>query len=67
MACLDKAPNRRPATAVELWQRLGDVPLDDPWTEERASAWWRENLPDLAAAGARGDDASGEMSLELID
>ena len=66
MDCLEKAPAKRPATALELWRRLGEVPLDEPWTPERAECWWREKLPDLAAAAA-GDDASGEISLDPID
>jgi serine/threonine-protein kinase len=66
MACLEKAPGRRPATALELWQGLGEVPLDSPWTTQRAESWWREKLPDLAAS-APGDEASGEISLHTID
>ena len=66
MDCLEKAPGKRPATALELWQRLGEVPLDDPWTPERAESWWREKLPDRAAA-APGDDPSAELSLDLIE
>ena len=66
MDCLEKAPGKRPATALELWHRLGGVPLDDPWTPERAESWWREKLPGRAAAAA-GDDPSAELSLDLID
>ncbi len=66
MDCLEKAPGKRPATALELWRRLGEVPLESPWTPERAESWWRENLPDLAGAGP-GDDPSGELSLDPID
>ena len=66
MSCLEKAPGKRPATALELGRLLGDVPFEDPWTPERAESWWREKLPDLAGA-AIGDDASAELSLEPID
>jgi serine/threonine-protein kinase len=48
LACLQKDPRDRPADANEFWRRLGAVELDQPWTQERAEAWWRENLPELA-------------------
>ena len=66
MACLEKSPGKRPASALELWRKLGDVPLENPWTPERAESWWRENLPDLAGA-APGDDTSGELTLDRIE
>jgi len=66
MDCLDKAPAKRPATALELWQKLGEVPLESPWTQERAESWWKEKLPDLAAA-APGSDTSSDVSLDPID
>jgi hypothetical protein len=65
MDCLEKAPAKRPATALELWQRLGDVPLENPWTPERAESWWQEHRPDLAGA-APGDELS-ELALDPID
>jgi len=66
MECLEKSPSRRPASAVDLWRRLGEVPLDAAWTPDRAEAWWREHLPDVVGGPPDGR-ASGEMSLELID
>ena len=65
MACLEKAPGRRPSGAVELRRRLGELPLPDPWTAERAEAWWREKLPELALA--EKGDASLEIALEPAD
>ena len=59
LACLEKDPARRPATALELWRRLGEVELKARWTRELAEAWWREHAPGPAAAG--GDDSSDEM------
>ena len=41
--CLRKDPNERPQTMQELAVRLGGVPLEDPWTEERARQWWLVN------------------------
>ena len=63
MGCLEKAPGRRPATALELWRQLGEVPLADPWTLERAERWWKDKMPDLAGAGATGE-ASSDLSLD---
>ena len=56
MACLDKAPARRPASALELWRRLGEVPLQERWNRERADGWWAENLP-VTVASADGDSS----------
>ena len=61
MACLEKAPENRPASALDLWRALGDVPVT-PWTHERAESWWAEHLPDLARPPA-GSDSSETMPL----
>jgi serine/threonine-protein kinase len=50
--CLRKDPNQRPQTMQELAQKLQAVPLDNPWTMERAREWWLAN-------GARGQAAAG--------
>ena len=56
MACLEKAPENRPASALELWRALGDVPVA-AWTGERAESWWGEHLPDMARPSP-GSDSS---------
>jgi serine/threonine-protein kinase len=61
LACLEKAPEKRPASAAELWRQLGEVPLENPWTPERAEAWWRANLPSLAAPQPR-TDSGGDLT-----
>ncbi len=43
LACLQKDPNNRPQTMNELAQRLKAVPLESPWTQERARRWWLEH------------------------
>jgi serine/threonine-protein kinase len=58
LACLEKAPEQRPASAVELWRQLGDVTLATPWTPERAERWWREHLPDLPTSSPGGDSST---------
>jgi tRNA A-37 threonylcarbamoyl transferase component Bud32 len=40
LTCLAKDPADRPATADELGSRLAAVPLERPWTTERAKDWW---------------------------
>ena len=45
LACLEKAPEMRPQSAIDLWRQLGEVALETPWTHERAESWWRERLP----------------------
>ncbi len=55
--CLEKQPERRPASARRVRERLGAITFDRPWTPERADAWWAEHLSELAPAeGARADD-----------
>ena len=62
MSCLEKAPHKRPASAVELWRQLGEVALATPWTLERAEAWWREHLAELAGPSP-GGDSSNELRI----
>jgi DNA-binding NtrC family response regulator len=43
LACLAKKPEKRPQTALDLWNQLGEVKFENPWSVERAESWWREN------------------------
>jgi serine/threonine-protein kinase len=45
MMHLAKQPEDRPRNAKELSRRLAACPVLEPWTEERAQAWWDEHLP----------------------
>jgi serine/threonine protein kinase len=45
MACLEKDPARRPATAEALSDRLDAVLLPSEWTAERAEEWWAMHRP----------------------
>jgi len=56
MACLEKAPENRPASALELWRALGEVP-GTPWTHERAESWWSEHLPEIAWPSPASDSS----------
>jgi len=66
LACLEKAPEKRPASALDLWRQLGEVSLATPWTPERAESWWREHLPALSQPQV-GGDSSAELTLAPID
>ncbi len=50
LACLEKDPSRRPASASELEAQLQAIPLTTPWTRERAERWWAENAPTMSSA-----------------
>jgi serine/threonine-protein kinase len=65
LACLEKSPEKRPASAIELWRELGDVPLSAPWTSEAAETWWREHLPDLVRP-APDTDSSSELMIKPV-
>lgn len=65
LSCLEKAPEKRPAGALDLWRQLDDVPLAAPWTHERAEQWWLEHLPDVAQPPA-GSDSSSELGIQRV-
>jgi serine/threonine-protein kinase len=44
-ACLAKDPQRRPQSAGELAQRLNQVPVTQPWTQQHAADWWDSLRP----------------------
>ena len=43
--CLAKDPAARPQSARELSRRLAESVDAGRWTEQHASAWWREHMP----------------------
>jgi len=45
LACLQKDPDDRPASADVLVARLQDVETDAAWTPERALEWWELQSP----------------------
>jgi len=48
LACLAKNPAERPADTAELSRRLAGIATAEPWTKERAEAWWDIHLPGSA-------------------
>jgi serine/threonine-protein kinase len=47
LACLAKDPAARPQTAEELKELLDAIPLETPWSQKRAVAWWFVHVPDI--------------------
>ena len=55
LACLEKAPENRPQSAVDLWRQLGEVTLETPWSLERAESWWQKNVSPSSEASQHGN------------
>jgi hypothetical protein len=53
LACLEKDPANRPATADDLAARLVASDVGESWTAAQSTAWWRQHLPELSKVGAR--------------
>jgi serine/threonine-protein kinase len=45
LACLEKEPERRPASAMSLRSQLAGCAPDDPWNGEEARSWWELHRP----------------------
>jgi eukaryotic-like serine/threonine-protein kinase len=50
MTCLEKNPESRFSSALEVDAQLARVPLPEPWTQARARDWWQRHAPELVAA-----------------
>lgn len=63
LRCLAKRPAGRFASAADLRDALGRVPLRSPWTESRARDWWMAHGSELLAdpETPRGDDVDGPV------
>ncbi len=48
LRCLEKRPEDRFQSAVEVVDALGSIPFAEPWTQARAREWWDLHLPELA-------------------
>jgi tRNA A-37 threonylcarbamoyl transferase component Bud32 len=52
MRCLEKKPDRRPASAEKLAEQLRRTRLAEQWTVELRERWWLDNLPELCVTSA---------------
>jgi eukaryotic-like serine/threonine-protein kinase len=65
LACLKKAPEDRPQTAVELGARLRGLSCRDEWTSEAATAWWRRVRAAAASRFPKARERSSTPSRTL--
>ena len=65
MRLLEKDPDDRYQTAEELAAALHRVPLEAPWSQDRAREWWDTRAPDLAST-APSAGANEEGTPEAI-
>ena len=52
LSCLRKDPADRPASAAALVAELQGIPVERPWTAERAQEWWDRHRPRRVPATA---------------
>jgi serine/threonine-protein kinase len=48
LRCLEKEPERRPVSVLELSRELRALGLEERWSEARARVWWSEHAPERA-------------------
>jgi serine/threonine-protein kinase len=61
LACLEKDPDRRPQSALELSERLAACEGADDWSSAQAGLWWQAHLPGLEADLAPASDAATKV------
>jgi serine/threonine-protein kinase len=65
LACLEKDPERRPQTALELKRRLEACGVE-PWDGDRARAWWNEHRAMLEHATVEGSGVSRTVAIDAL-
>jgi serine/threonine-protein kinase len=51
-SCLEKQPDDRPQSALELSDMLSAIDFSEAWTAARAREWWELHLPKEAGSRA---------------
>ena len=64
LMCLEKAPEKRPGSALELWRLLNQSSVAGCWPPDNAERWWRENATTLTSS--RLDDSSSDNLLPPV-
>jgi serine/threonine-protein kinase len=59
LACLEKDPAKRPASAADLEAELARIPFDGPWSAGRAREWWEAHAPDIVGRATPGIPGPG--------
>ena len=62
LSCLQKDAANRPQTMQDLARLLSAVPLEKPWTEERARRWWLANARRTREAVSPSPDISASAT-----
>lgn len=57
LQCLQKKPDDRPSSALEVLERLEKGVLDQDWTTDRARKWWELHKPEQIAKRDQTDSA----------
>lgn len=47
LQCLAKDPADRPQSAIELYESLENISLNQTWGNEDAEVWWNKNIPSV--------------------
>jgi eukaryotic-like serine/threonine-protein kinase len=63
LACLEKAPHRRPADAAAVLERLRRWSSSDQWDQQSARTWWERHLVELTAPPLVSSALAAEPSL----
>ena len=61
LACLEKVPEKRPRSAMELWRLLGETSVAGHWGPEDAERWWREHAPAAVRFPEEDSDAANPL------
>ncbi len=67
LSCLEKKPEKRPQTALELAERLAACEIREPWTKEDAQRWWALNKPveeRASSATGRTPETGGQLTAD---
>jgi hypothetical protein len=62
LLCLEKRPENRPQTALELGRRFAACSLETRWSEDLAAEWWKSHA--VGATHGPGDPSQTDVVAE---